>query len=71
MFWQCFQYMIDVPPLYWLSKAWPLLTLPAALWALFVLRLPYATYYVVLLAYVIGKGDPQSSLFQGRHAHGH
>ena len=63
MFWQCFQYMIDVPPLYWLSKVWPLLTLPAALWALFVLRLPYATYYVVLLAYVIGV-SPALSMVQ-------
>ncbi len=63
MFWQFFQYMIDVPPLYALSKLWPLLTLPAAIWAVAVLRLPFATYYAVLLAYVVGV-SPAISMLQ-------
>ena len=31
MFGQSFHYMIDLPPLYFLSKGWPLLTVPLAL----------------------------------------
>lgn len=54
MFWQYFQYMIDVPALYVLSKFWPVLTFPLALWALATLHLPYTTYYMVLFAYLIG-----------------
>ena len=62
MFWQCFQYMIDTGPLYLVSKVWPVLTLPAALWGLFALRLPFATYYVILIAYVVGVSPAMSMI---------
>lgn len=41
MFAQCFQYMTDIPPLYLLSKIWPFVTLPVAIWAGLSLRMPY------------------------------
>ena len=63
MYYQAFQYMIDVMPLYTLSKGWPLITLPIALWAAFALRLPYSAYYVVLIAYTVGL-SPALSMVQ-------
>lgn len=54
MFGQTFHYLIDVPPLYFLSKGWPLLTAPLALYALFRERMPWRTLYGFLLAYVLG-----------------
>ena len=54
MLFQSFHYMIDVGPLYLLSKGWPLLMLPFALYGLAFLRLPYAVFYALLLAYVMG-----------------
>lgn len=62
MFWQSFQYMIDAGPLYFVSKVWPVLCLPAALWGVFALRLPYATYYVIVLAYVLGISPAMSMI---------
>ena len=63
MYYQAFQYMIDIMPLYTLSKGWPLITFPIALWAVFALRLPYTTYYVVLIAYTVGL-SPALSMVQ-------
>ena len=54
MFGQSFHYMIDLPPLYVLSKGWPVLTAPLALFALVRLSLPLQVLYGVLLAYVLG-----------------
>ncbi len=54
MFAQCFQYMVDVPPLYLLSKAWPILTLPLMVWALLRLDIPYRMLIVVTLFWIIG-----------------
>jgi hypothetical protein len=54
MFTQCFQYMVDVPPLYVLSKVWPLLTLPLCAWALLRLDIPYKVLFVTASVWVIG-----------------
>ena len=54
MLFQSFHYMIDVRPLYLLSKAWPIVMLPFTLYGLFCLRLPYTVRYALLLAYVLG-----------------
>ena len=54
MFTQCFQYMVDVPPLYVLSKSWPVLTLPLCAWALLRLDIPYKGLFVTASVWVIG-----------------
>jgi hypothetical protein len=54
MFAQCFQYMVDVPPLYILSKAWPVLTLPLFVWALLRLDIPYKVLFVTTTVWIIG-----------------
>jgi hypothetical protein len=54
MFAQCFQYMIDIPPLYLLSKSWPFLTLPLFVWALLRLDMPLKVLLIVTLVWIIG-----------------
>jgi hypothetical protein len=54
MFAQCFQYMVDVPPLYALSKAWPVLMVPCAVWALIMLDIPYKPLHVITLFWLVG-----------------
>jgi len=54
LFLQNFHYMIDLPPAYALSKAWPIVTLPLAALALVVARPPYTALYACLLTYVLG-----------------
>jgi hypothetical protein len=54
MFAQCFQYMVDIMPLYLLSKAWPFLMLPLFAWALISLDVPYKLLYVATLFWVFG-----------------
>ncbi len=54
MFAQCFQYMVDVPPLYALSKAWPVLMVPFAVWALIILDIPYKPLHVITLFWLVG-----------------
>jgi hypothetical protein len=54
MFAQCFQYMVDVLPLYALSKAWPILMLPLFVWGLMRLDLPYKLLQVATLVWVLG-----------------
>lgn len=54
MFAQCFQYMIDVLPLYALSKIWPFLTFPLFVWALLRLDIPFKLLLVVTLVWIIG-----------------
>ena len=54
MFAQCFQYMIDIPPLYLLSKSWPFVTLPLFVWALLRLDMPLKVLLIVTLVWIIG-----------------
>lgn len=54
MFAECFQYMVDIPPLYFLSKAWPMLMLPLSVWAITSLEIPYKLLYIATLFWVIG-----------------
>jgi hypothetical protein len=54
MFAQCFQYMVDVLPLYFLSKAWPFLVLPLFVWGFARLRMPFKLLQLVTLVWIIG-----------------
>lgn len=65
LFGQSFHYVIDLPPAYYLSKAWPVLTLPLAAYALVTVRLPWAWLYGVLLAYVLGLTPLLSMIYLG------
>lgn len=53
MFGQTCQYLIDIYPLYLLSKIWPLLTLPLCGWALMRLQLPYRGLLVTTIVWVL------------------
>ncbi len=63
MFGQTFQYLIDPLPLYALSKAWPLLMLPLAVYAVAKLPLPYKPLFAIALVYVVVV-TPTLSMFQ-------
>jgi hypothetical protein len=65
MFGQSFHYMIDLPPLYFLSKGWPILTTPLALYALTRLSLPLQVLYGMLVAYVLGLTPLLSMIYFG------
>lgn len=65
MFGQSFHYMIDLPPLYFLSKSWPILTAPLALFALVRLSLPLQVLYGILAAYVLGLTPLLSMIYFG------
>ncbi|WP_051357250.1 hypothetical protein [Azorhizobium doebereinerae] len=54
LFAQCFYYLIEIPPAYLLSKAWPVLMAPLAIWAIVRLPLPAKSGYALLLAYTMG-----------------
>jgi hypothetical protein len=54
MFAQCFQYVVDTPPLYLLSKLWPFLTLPLALLGAMRLATPYKPLILMVLAWTLG-----------------
>jgi hypothetical protein len=54
MFAQCFQYMVDVLPLYFLSKAWPFMMLPLFMWGLMRLDLPGSVLQIVTLLWILG-----------------
>jgi hypothetical protein len=54
MFAQCFQYMVDIPALYLLSKAWPVLTLPLLAWAILRLDIPYKLLFIATMFWIIG-----------------
>lgn len=64
-FGQSFHYVVDLSPTYYLSKAWPILTLPLAAYALVTVRLPWAWLYGVLLAYVLGLTPLLSMIYLG------
>lgn len=53
MFAQCFQYMTDIPPLYMLSKGWPFLMLPVAVWAFIALDVPYKLLHIGALFWLL------------------
>jgi hypothetical protein len=53
MFAECFQYMTDIPPLYLLSKVWPLLMVPAGVWALRRLDIPHRVLHIVVLCWLL------------------
>lgn len=54
MFAQCFQYMVDVLPLYALSKAWPILMAPLFFWGVARLDVPFKALQLVTLVWIIG-----------------
>ncbi|WP_158914207.1 hypothetical protein [Caulobacter sp. S45] len=54
LFAQSFQYVVDVAPVYALTKAWPILTLPLAFWACMRLALPYRVILLVTIAWMMG-----------------
>jgi hypothetical protein len=54
MFAQCFQYMVDVLPLYALSKAWPILMLPLFVWGVARLDMPFKLLQIVTLVWILG-----------------
>ncbi len=51
---QCFQYMVDIPALYALSKVWPLLMLPLFAWGLLRLDVPLKLLQISTLVWIIG-----------------
>jgi hypothetical protein len=63
LFAQSFYYLLPIAPLYYLSKVWPVIMLPAAAWALTRLQLQSRTIYVVWLAYALGL-TPLISMMQ-------
>lgn len=54
LFAQSFYYLNELTVSYLLSKAWPILTAPLALYALISLRLPGKIFYLLFLAYALG-----------------
>lgn len=54
LFAQTFYYLNEYPPPYFLSKAWPFLTLPLALYGMVRLKLPVGGMFLVVLAYALG-----------------
>lgn len=51
---QVFHYLNELPPPYYLSKAWPFLMFPLSLYGAIRLRLPGRDLFLVLLAYLLG-----------------
>ncbi len=62
---QLFHYLIDVGPFYYLSKAWPFLTLPLAAYAIFRIRTPFHTLYLLTIVYAIGITPVLSMVWLG------
>jgi hypothetical protein len=54
LFAQSFYYLHELTVPYFLSKAWPIITLPLSLYAVVYLRLPAKLFYLVFLTYAIG-----------------
>lgn len=63
MFGQTFHYLIDVPPAYYLSKAWPALTLVLVPVGLARAKPPLTLPFLVMLTYVLGV-TPLVSMIQ-------
>lgn len=64
LFAQVFHYMIDSGPIYYLSKAWPVLMLPLAAYGV-SLRVRFAALYLVTLTYVLAVTPVLSMLWLG------
>lgn len=54
LFAQSFHYLNELPPPYFLSKAWPILVLPLTVYGSVTLQLPAKSLFVALLAYLVG-----------------
>ena len=54
MFGGVFAYVVDAPPLYLLAKAWPILTVPLALFAIWRLNPPYQPLLLAACAWLLG-----------------
>lgn len=54
MFGGVFTYVVDAPPLYLLAKAWPVLTAPLAVLAVWRLSPPYQPLVLTALAWLLG-----------------
>lgn len=54
LFAQTFHYMNEFPVPYFLSKGWPIITLPLAIYAIVQMKLPGKMFYLVFVAYAIG-----------------
>lgn len=65
LFGQFFHYMTDAGPLYFLSKAWPVITLPLAVWGIITLRGPQAGSYLALFSYAVVVTPVLSMLYLG------
>lgn len=65
LFAQTFQYVVDVPPLYALSKAWPLLTLPLAVLGAVRVAIPFKPLILVVLAWTLGVAPALSVIELG------
>lgn len=65
MFEQVFHYMVDVAPLYYLSKAWPIMMLPLTLHCIVIGRSRFATNYLLALVYVMSVTPILSMLWLG------
>jgi len=65
LFAQIFHYMIDVGPIYYLSKAWPFLMLPVAAYGAMGQRSRLAFPYLTALVYVLGVTPILSMLWLG------
>lgn len=63
MFAQVFHYLVELGPLYYMSKAWPVIAMPLTLYAIVQLGLPAASVYLVVLAYLVGFA-PMISIIQ-------
>ncbi|MCG5235023.1 hypothetical protein [Xanthobacter oligotrophicus] len=63
LFAQVFYYLNEYPAPYLLSKAWPFLTLPLALYGMVRLKLPVGRMFLVVLAYGLGF-TPMVSVIQ-------
>jgi hypothetical protein len=53
MFGQSFQYINDVPPLYALTKGWPLVMMPLAVWGMMRIDLPYRPLLLIVLFWTL------------------
>ena len=51
---QVFHYLNELPPPYFLSKAWPILVFPLTLYGLIRMKLPGHNLFLLLLAYLLG-----------------
>lgn len=65
MFGQVFHYIIDAGPFYYLSKAWPFLTLPLVFHGAFRLSGRHHPLYAIVLGYVIGITPALSMIWLG------